>query len=104
MVNKAMVQEKTNVLYFESISNPMLTVADILELSRIGGGVGSGEADILDGRGQRTRKNWRISVRVFLIILLSSIKLEGSSRLNVAFKLITPGKGGMKWCVPLVLV
>ena len=77
MVNKAMVQGKTNVLYFESISNPMLMVADILELSRIGGGVGSGEADILDGRGQRTRKNWRISVRVFFDYFIKFYKVGG---------------------------
>ncbi|KAK2664387.1 hypothetical protein Ddye_002961 [Dipteronia dyeriana] len=35
MVNDAIVQGKTNVLYFESMSNPTLTVADIPELSRI---------------------------------------------------------------------
>lgn len=40
MVNKAMVQGKTNVLYFESISNPTLTVANIPELSRLAHGKG----------------------------------------------------------------
>ncbi|CAN1779275.1 Methionine gamma-lyase [Linum perenne] len=34
-VESAMVEGKTNVLYFESISNPTLTVANIPELSRI---------------------------------------------------------------------
>ncbi|CAN1139070.1 Methionine gamma-lyase [Linum perenne] len=34
-VERAVVKGKTNVLYFESIANPTLTVADIPELSRI---------------------------------------------------------------------
>jgi len=35
MVKNAMVEGQTKVLYFESISNPTLTVANIPELSRI---------------------------------------------------------------------
>ncbi|XP_060206718.1 methionine gamma-lyase-like [Lycium barbarum] len=35
MVKEAIVEGKTNVLYFESVSNPTLTVANIPELSRI---------------------------------------------------------------------
>lgn len=35
-VNNAIVQGKTNVLYFEAMSNPTLTVADIPALSRMG--------------------------------------------------------------------
>lgn len=35
MVDEAMVEGKTNVLYFESISNPTLAVANIPELSRL---------------------------------------------------------------------
>ncbi|CAN1177934.1 Methionine gamma-lyase [Linum perenne] len=34
-VNSAVVEGKTNVLYFESMSNPTLTVANVPELSRI---------------------------------------------------------------------
>ncbi|KAL4387669.1 hypothetical protein GQ457_09G016290 [Hibiscus cannabinus] len=36
VVKNAIVEGKTKVLYFESMSNPMLTVANISELSRIG--------------------------------------------------------------------
>lgn len=35
MVNTAIVQGRTKVLYFESISNPTLTVSNIPELSRL---------------------------------------------------------------------
>ncbi|XP_027367088.1 methionine gamma-lyase-like [Abrus precatorius] len=35
MVDEAIVEGKTKVLYFESVSNPTLTVADIPELSRL---------------------------------------------------------------------
>jgi methionine-gamma-lyase len=35
MVDEAIIEGKTNVLYFESVSNPTLTVANIPELSRV---------------------------------------------------------------------
>lgn len=35
MVKEAIVEGRTNVLYFESMSNPTLTVANVPELSRI---------------------------------------------------------------------
>ena len=35
MVEEAMVEGKTKVLYFESVSNPTLKVANVPELSRV---------------------------------------------------------------------